>query len=130
MPHAAKNHSEMQKSVCCMCWKKPKNLRNMTPLVRGLFKQLVFTGIDEESWSWLPKVICLACMTELRHAKTDSKRTLKHIDYVSLVPPLSRVMTRTQVDQRCECSVCTVGRLQVPRILSKSCYKEVYDKYF
>ena len=127
MPHAAKKHSETQKSVCCMCWKKPKNLRNMTPLVRGLFKQLVFTDIGDESWSWLHQVICLACMTELRHAKTESKRTLKHIDYGSLVPPLSRVMTRTQVEQRCECSVYTVGRLQVPRILSESFYKEFYD---
>ena len=114
MPHAAKTHHEMQKSVCCMCWKKPKNLRNMTPLVREMFKQLVFIGIDEKSWSWLPQVICLACMTELRHAKTDPKRTLKHIDYDSLVPPPPfRVRTRGKVDQRCECSVCTVGRLQV-----------------
>ena len=102
----------------------------MTPLVRGMFKQLVFTDIDEESWSWLPKVICLACMTELRHAKTDSRRTLKHIHYESLVPPLSGVMTRTQVEQRCECSVCTVGRLQVPIILSEYFSEEIKDEYF
>ena len=114
MPTKAKDHSQMQKSVCLMCWRKPKHLKNVSPAIKEQYKELVLPELGSDEWSWLPSVICLGCYTDLRHAKADPSYVLKHVEYEGLVPPASNsVMTRTMTDQKCHCSVCTVGRLQV-----------------
>ena len=81
MPHKAKDHSDMQKCVCLMCWRKPKPgvLKNITPSIRQLLKMLVLPEIECSRWSWLPRVICLGCATELRKAMSDPSYVLKHM---------------------------------------------------
>ena len=57
MPTTAKGHSEMQKSVCIMCFKKPKHLKNISSTISELFKKLVLQDYQSEKWVWLPNVM-------------------------------------------------------------------------
>ena len=128
MPHKAKNHEEMQKCVCVMCFKKPKNLRNLTPRIVTMLGNLVLNDYkNEEKWDWLPKVICVGCCVELTKGTAEKSHQIQHIDYESLTRPqvmkdMKQVMTRRQVRevdealassavQQCHCSLCLVGRL-------------------
>ena len=121
MTTKAKSHEEMQRSVCVMCFRKQKHLKNMTLRISETFKQLVFSDFQNEEWAWLPTVICLGCYSELHKAMVDPRYVLKHTYYEELTPPSShqRMVTRAQnyEDQKCHCSVCSIGRLNVSIII-------------
>ena len=99
MPTSAKNHSEMQTSVCLLCFKKPKTLRNITPATRQLIKEFIPDLENTEDWQWLPTVICGGCYLELSKIKKNPNHTLSHIDYKSLLPPVSHhtMVTRSRL---------------------------------
>ena len=84
MPTAAKTHLEMRQCVCIMCWRKPKNLRNITAPVRELLELHVLPA-DDDRWKWLPTVICLGCATDLRKLRSDPNYTIKIVEYDDLV---------------------------------------------
>ena len=125
MPHTPKTHDAMQKSVCVMCFKKPKNLLNLkAPSKLERFQNLVLTDYGKtESWNWLPNVICAGCDSELRVATAKPNHPIKHVDYESLISPQfpqqrNGATTRAQEieeanvsESQCCCSVCCIGRL-------------------
>ena len=120
MPHKAKTHYEMQKSVCLVCFKKPKTLRNITPRVESLVKTSIPLLSNNDEWSWLPTVICGGCYKDLEDVRKDPSCTVKHIDYESLDHPQMQhdMVTRSRLQEssplplQCCCSVCSVGRLK------------------
>ena len=61
----AKGHAQMQRSVCAVCFKKPKNLRNISAKVKGSIMEHCFSEFDTEEWGWLPSVICAGCFKGL-----------------------------------------------------------------
>ena len=121
MPHKAKTHPEMQNSVCLLCFRKPKTLRNISPMVDSLLKTVIPLLCNTEEWTWLPTKICGGCFFELHKVKKDPRHAVKHIDYESLVPPQVKhsMQTRSRLQEEeessalecCCCSVCSVGRL-------------------
>ena len=68
-----KDHSAMQKSVCVMCFRKPKHLRNISSKVRIMIEELVLEDFSEEKWNWLPTVICSGCYKDLHDCTQDSR---------------------------------------------------------
>ena len=68
-----KTHIDIQKSVCVMCFRKPKHMKNISEKVKISIKELVLHDYDEDEWSWLPTVICNGCYKDLYDCKTDSK---------------------------------------------------------
>ena len=121
MPHKAKQHDEMQRSVCLICF-KPKTLSNITPRVMDMVMTAI-PFLSDEKWSWLPSVICGGCYKELDILKNNPVHTFKHVDYDSLDPPvvLHSMVTRTRLEQgdkeKCSCSVCSIGRLKAGQYL-------------
>lgn len=119
MPNKPKCHAEMQKSVCLMCFRKPKTLRKITPRTLTMFQNLVLSDYGaKEQWDWLPSVICAGCYSELNRGTENSNYTIKHIDYESLERPPEEIrgaVTRNRMleeaSERCFCSVCKIGRL-------------------
>lgn len=120
MPTSAKTHLEMRQCVCIMCWRKPKNLRNITAPVRELLELHVLPA-DDDRWRWLPTVICLGCATDLRKLRSDPNYTINMVEYDDLVEPMpDRIKTRTETIMQCNCSMCSVGRLKVLLQLTKA----------
>ena len=82
--------------------------------------------LSDDQWLWLPTVICGGCYRELENLKENSLHVLKHMDYLSLDPPVVQhsMVTRTRLEQgegsvvmKCCCSVCSVGRLKAGQYL-------------
>ena len=69
----AKDHAAMQRSVCTVCFRKPKNLRNITPRLKISLKEFVWPNYDTEDWDWLPTVICQGCYKGLYDAAKDPR---------------------------------------------------------
>ena len=117
MPTSAKSHNEMQRSVCFVCFRKPKNLRNITPRLESMLKEVISIPYSSEEWSWLPTVICGGCCLELCKVTKNPQNNFKMIDYTSLSTPRPQHSMQTRSsdletsDQQCVCSVCLVGRM-------------------
>ena len=73
MPNKAKDHSAMQKSVCALCFRKPKTLRNISPRVRIMIQDMVMGDFSDESWIWLPTSICTGCYKDLHDCQKDPR---------------------------------------------------------
>ena len=105
----------------CDVLQEAKTLKDMTPRIIEPFRQMVLSDFQTEQWEWLPTVICLGCYSELNRAMVDPRYVLKHTYYEELTPPSShqRMVTRAQnyEDQKCHCSVCSIGRLNVSIII-------------
>lgn len=117
MPTSAKSHNEMQKSVCFVCFLKPKTLRNITPRLESMLNNATSISYSSEEWSWLPTVICGGCCLALDKVSKNPKHTFKMIDYFSLIPPKPKHSMETRSSEnetsvQCGCSVCSVGRFQ------------------
>ena len=114
-----KDHSAMQKSVCSVCFRKPKNLINISAKVHISIQEYILPTFGTADWAWLPSVICSGCYHELYAVKTNPKHTVKHVDYDSLVPPVGHGIVgypvtrqqQVQAMQPCLCSVCSIGRM-------------------
>ena len=122
----AKNHSEMQKAVCALCFRKSGRMINISARLHISIKEAILTEFGSDAWAWLPSVICSGCYKDLYDYKQNPKFTLKHVDFDTLVPPLGHgqdgfPLTRGQQLQAsapCQCSVCHVGRLSGPSYTS------------
>ena len=68
----------MQKAVCLVCWRKPKNVRNISRKVGMEIKEHVFEEYDTDAWSWLPTVICAGCYKNLHDVKINSEYVWSH----------------------------------------------------
>ena len=66
-----KSHLEMQKSLCIVCFKKQKTLRNISARAEITIKELVLPGFGTDEWDWLPTSICGGCYKELYVAKNN-----------------------------------------------------------
>ena len=118
MPNKAKDHAAMRKSVCAVCFLKPKTLRPISKLASSLICKFVFSEFCDSPWSWLPSHICGICYLEIMRTRDNPSHTLKHVDYVTLSPPAA-VVTRSVTSW--QCSVCSVGRLNgLSYVLHKS----------
>ena len=73
MPHKAKDHSEMQKSVCALCFRKPITIRNISPRVRMMIQEMVMGDFSDERRSWLPTSICTGCYKDLHDCQKDNR---------------------------------------------------------
>ena len=69
----AKDHPAMQKSVCAVCFRKPKRLRNISAKVKISIQENVLPDYDSENWSWLPTSICDGCYKGLWDLQKDPK---------------------------------------------------------
>ena len=115
----AKKHSDMQKSVCTVCFRKTGRMIPISKKLQITVQEAILPGYGSDDWAWLPSVICSGCYKELYTFKHDAKHTLKHVDFTSLNPPIGHGQpgfphTRSQQVQAaspCTCSVCYVGRL-------------------
>ena len=76
-------------------------------------KRLVLADIENVRWFWLPSVIYLGCFTELCKGQADLQHALQHIEYEDLTLTPTSIKTRKETDLKCNCSVCSVGRLKV-----------------
>lgn len=65
MPYTAKDHPAMQRSVCGVCFKKPKTLKNITARVKVQIQEAILPEFGSEDWNWLPTVICGGCYKDL-----------------------------------------------------------------
>ena len=72
MPQA-KDHSQMQTSVCTVCFRKPKTLRKVSTRVEVQIKDFIFPSYGSEEWDWLPTSICSGCYMELYKVQKDPK---------------------------------------------------------
>ena len=131
MEKCRKSHSDFAKAVCLVCFRKNKNMRNISPAVASAIQEFAFSDISEPQWSWLPTAICASCHCQLRLLKSNPPRPFEIVDFPSLTPPqslrlleASPSMSTTrraaaavetamgeELERRCNCSVCTVGRL-------------------
>ena len=73
MPYQVKNHSDMAKCVCAVCFRTPKTIRNITPRVVNLVKDLVLSDFGEEKWDWLPSSICSGCYKNLHDCQINPR---------------------------------------------------------
>lgn len=120
MPNSAKTHFEMQASVCFLCFRKPKHLRNITPRLESMLESVMTIPFTSKEWSWLPTKICGGCCSELERVKRNPKHPLKMIDFLSLTHPQTQhsMDTRSRLQSQettkapqCLCSLCCIGRL-------------------
>ena len=68
-----KDHDAMQRSVCAMCFKKPKNLWKISAGCLISIKEHCLADFDSDKWSWLPKVICSGCYRALHEASKNPR---------------------------------------------------------
>ena len=68
-----KDHSQMQKLVCMMCFKKPKVMKNISEKVLNIIKEGVLPDYGSNQWSWLPTSICGGCYIKLFDWKKNSR---------------------------------------------------------
>ena len=87
MPNKNRTHSENCKVVCIVCFRKPKELRNITDSVRDLIEKHILSDLSDQKWSWLPTTICGGCRNKLSDMNKDPKSGLTYVDYDSLQPP-------------------------------------------
>ena len=114
----AKKHSDMQKSVCTVCFKKTGRMIPISKKLQITVQEAILAGYGSDDWAWLPSVICSGCYKELYTFKHDAKHTLKHVDFTSLNPPIGHGQpgfphTRGQQVQAaspCTWSVCYVSQ--------------------
>ena len=69
----AKDHVAMQKSVCAVCFRKPKSLRNISVKVKISIQNFIVPNFDTEEWEWLPKSICSGCYKDLYDVKKNPR---------------------------------------------------------
>ena len=69
----AKDNSVMQKSVCMMCFKKPKVMKNISEKVKISIKEGVLPEYDTDRWSWLPTSICGGCYKNMYDWKKNPR---------------------------------------------------------
>ena len=60
-----KDHNAMKLSVCAICFRKPKNLRNISAKVKIQIQEAILSEFDDERFDWLPKMICLTCYKDI-----------------------------------------------------------------
>ena len=77
MPHNPKDHAAMQRSVCAVCFKKHKTLRNISKKVKTQIKDKVLQEFDSSEWSWLPTVICGGCYVRLAEVVENPRFVFK-----------------------------------------------------
>ena len=61
---AARTHTESLKTVCAACWRKPKNVRNVSDRVEELIRQFVFKDYSKSN-GYHPSVVCTGCQQTL-----------------------------------------------------------------
>ena len=69
-----KNHSQMQKVVCAVCFRKPANMRNISDRVKITIKESILPDFGTGEWDWLPTSICSGCYKDIADFKQDPKR--------------------------------------------------------
>ena len=113
MPKEKKNHDDFARMVCLMCFRKNKNIRGISTIVKSVIEERLFSDIAHPKWEWLPKVICDGCSKLVRLLNQTPARLFEITDYSSLTPPETQPNTRSRTDQQqtCICTVCMVGRL-------------------
>ena len=121
MPRDKFTHSDCQKRVCFVCFLKKKTVKNITETTRGLIRKHLFQDkslkLSEDSFSWLPCVICSTCLTYLHRLDKDPSASFQTVDYSSLTSPQimrAERVTRTEgleTELSCSCSVCHVGHM-------------------
>ena len=125
--HLPKDHSQMQESVCFVCWTKPaKKLerpfrRISDTIARQIKDNQVLADYGEfgddgkfvmnPRWAWLPTVVCDSCRKMLRDGSQVYFAGLKRGPYKDLRAP--RAMTRA-CGGVCDCSCCLRGRVNIP----------------
>ena len=68
-----KNHADMQRSDCAVCFRKPKTLRNISDKVKIQIQETVLPQFSSEAWDWLPTVICAGCHKDLRDIQKNPR---------------------------------------------------------
>ena len=121
MPRDKFTHSDCQRRVCFVCFLKKKTIKNITDTTRELIRKHLFPDkslqINEDSFAWLPCVICSTCLTYLHRLDKDPSASFQTVDYSSLTSPqIMRVerVTRSEgleTELSCSCSVCLVGHM-------------------
>ena len=69
----AKNHFAMQRCVCAICFRKPKNLVNISAKVKMSIKEFILPDFEAVEWDWLPTSICSGCYKNLYDVKKDHR---------------------------------------------------------
>jgi hypothetical protein len=121
MPRDKFTHSDCQKRVCFVCFLKKKTVKNITEITRGLIRKHLFQDkslkLSENSFLWLPCVICSTCLTYLHRLDKDPSASFQTVDYSSLTSPQimrAESVTRAEgleTELSCSCSVCHVGHM-------------------
>ena len=60
-----KSHNAMRLSVCAICFRKPKNLRNISAKVKIQIQEAILPEFGSERFDWLPTMICLTCYKDI-----------------------------------------------------------------
>ena len=69
-----KNHSQMQKVLCAICFRKPANVRNISDRVKITIKESILPDFGTDEWDWLPTSICSGCYKDIADFKQDPTR--------------------------------------------------------
>ena len=88
----------------------------LTPRLEEMLSKVMsvpWSSADDNKWAWLPTKICGGCCIQLDRTIKNPRHILSTIDHSSLTPPKSQhsMETRSRLIVVCECSVCTVGRM-------------------
>ena len=113
MTPRAEIHDRCRTKVCGVCFRKPKQFNKISEYTLNLIRKYVYEAysLDDQS---LPIIICTSCTKTLTVIDSgESDRKLPDIDYGSLTKP-PRVDTRSGDNEKCDCSVCTIARMNGP----------------
>ena len=69
----AKDHNAMQKSVCAICFRKSKNLRNISAKVQVQIEEAILPAFGSDEYDWLPTSICLGCYKDIHEWKKNTR---------------------------------------------------------
>lgn len=74
-----KDHAAMQRSVCAVCFRKPKNLIKISAKVNITIKEFILPDFGTDKWDWLPTVVCSGCYHDLYAVKKNPRYNTQHI---------------------------------------------------
>ena len=124
-----RTHSENRKVCCGICFRKAKELRQITPTHLTQLQTLVDSRYDTGD----PKfqtVICKSCVLSLAaHSSNpdnpEKGRQLLKPNYDNMIPP-PVYATRNTEDQLCPCTQCLIARENITPGTGAKVLKEMY----
>ena len=78
MPSTKKSHEEFRLLVCGICWRKPKDLQTITPVVLDLIRRFCWSEYELEDKA-LPLAACKSCVKALKVIEQVTKNKHNNI---------------------------------------------------